>query len=215
MPQKVAALTEFTVAQYNILADQYGDNRQPWFLYGVDLSEEKRKAIVRLPGARNRRGGGRALAHAPIGSHSHQVKSFYARDADGKFKNKGWPTWAVEHLSDDKLRCVERVGAEHFEWERRKLRLIDAIAGLDADLVSLVELDHYDDVFQPGLAAHGYKGIWAKRPRASSHDGAAIFWRDGTFELVAQQRVEFIDSCAHAPAAADAPPARTRIRRMT
>ena len=33
---------EFVVAQYNILAGYLGDNRQPWFLYGVQLDDERR-----------------------------------------------------------------------------------------------------------------------------------------------------------------------------
>ena len=30
-------LVSFSVAQYNILAGYLGDNRQPWFLYGVTI----------------------------------------------------------------------------------------------------------------------------------------------------------------------------------
>eukprot|EP00900_Chrysochromulina_parva_P007715 jgi/Chrpa1/16945/Chrysochromulina_OHIO_Genome00020550-RA len=39
------AAHEFVVAQYNILAGYLGDNTQPWFLYGLDLSSERREAI--------------------------------------------------------------------------------------------------------------------------------------------------------------------------
>ena len=40
------SIPEFTVGQYNILAGYLGDNRQPWFLYGIDLSPERRSAIT-------------------------------------------------------------------------------------------------------------------------------------------------------------------------
>ena len=59
----------FTVAQYNILAAYLGDNRQPWFLYGLPngaLTEERRHGIM---------------------------KKFYERGADGKYCNIGWPNY--------------------------------------------------------------------------------------------------------------------------
>ena len=55
---------EFKAGQYNILADYLGDNRQPWFLYGVEIPKEKRERIM---------------------------TKFYQKDADGKFMNVGWP----------------------------------------------------------------------------------------------------------------------------
>ena len=37
----------FTVCQYNILASYLGDNKQPWFLYGIPgLTEERRAQIM-------------------------------------------------------------------------------------------------------------------------------------------------------------------------
>ena len=38
---------------------------------------------------------------------------------------------------------------------------------MNADLLSLVELDDYDEYFKPRLAALGYSGLWHKRPRGS------------------------------------------------
>ena len=32
---------QFRVAQYNILAGYLGDNRQPWFMYGIPITEER------------------------------------------------------------------------------------------------------------------------------------------------------------------------------
>ena len=59
-----AAPREFTVAQYNILAGYLGDNRQPWFLYGVDIPPARRAEIM---------------------------TKFYQRGEDGKYVNAGWP----------------------------------------------------------------------------------------------------------------------------
>ena len=36
----------FRVAQYNILAGYLGDNTQPWFMYGIELSQQERDAIL-------------------------------------------------------------------------------------------------------------------------------------------------------------------------
>ena len=49
-----------------------------------------------------------------------------------------------------------------------------APAGLDADLLSRVELDQFDTTFKPALEARGYASVYKKRPRAVSCDGSKI-----------------------------------------
>ena len=71
---------EFIVAQYNILAGYLGDNRQPWFLYGIDVSEERRAQII---------------------------TKFYQRDENGKYANAGWPKYVTGILSDEEMKIVE------------------------------------------------------------------------------------------------------------
>ena len=146
------AKPEFRLGQYNILAGYLGDNRQPWFLYGLpDLSEERRAEIL---------------------------AKFYERGPDGRFCNVGWPNYVRgpdwELLTEDEQRRVSVVHERCFAWEVRREKLIRAIREMDADLFSLVECDHYHDFFEPKLGAHGFDSIWRKRPRRSSDDGCAI-----------------------------------------
>lgn len=156
----------FTVGQYNILAGYMGNNMEPWFLYGVDMPHERRKQIINL----------------------HQE-----RGSDGKFKHVGWPAYVQGVLSEEEQRTVERVHHEHFSWDQRKGKLIKIIRQMDADLLSLVECDHYEDYFKPRLKAMGYGLLWKKRPRNGSLDGCLVAWRSCIFELVAHTWLDYVD----------------------
>lgn len=92
-------------------------------------------------------------------------------------------------LSDEEMATIEMVNKKHFAWENRKGPLVDVILKLDADLISLVELDFYDDYFKPQLAKHGYAAVFKKRPRDSSDDGCGIFFRESVFTLIDSVRV--------------------------
>ncbi|CAJ1452123.1 unnamed protein product, partial [Effrenium voratum] len=157
---------EFTVGQYNILAGYMGNNMEPWFLYGIDMSEARRKEVFRLHGARG---------------------------SDGKPANPGWPNYVRGILTEEEIRRVEEVHREHFDWPNRKDRLLEVIRDMDVDILSLVECDHYEDHFKPALEELGYDSTWRKRPRPSSADGCCVAWRQGVFEMQAEQSVEFID----------------------
>jgi len=156
----------FKVAQYNILAGYLGDNRQPWFMYGVDLTQERRAAIM---------------------------TKFYEKGPDGKYANAGWPKYVVGILSDEEMRAIEEVHESVFSWERRRPALLRVIEGWEADLISLVECDHYHSFFKPQLEQRGYGSVYKRRPRPSSDDGCAIFFRKGVFRLVASTALEFVD----------------------
>ena len=157
---------EFVCAQYNILAGYLGDNRQPWFLYGIDCPPPRRDEIM---------------------------KKFYQRGEDGRYVNAGWPKYVDGILSAEEKATVERIDEKHFSWTSRKPRLLEEILRLDADLLSLVELDDYEEYFKPELHARGYSSVWKKRPRDSSKDGCGIFFRTSTFDLVAHDSIEFVD----------------------
>ena len=81
---------EFTVGQYNILAGYMGNNMEPWFLYGVDMAEERRKEVFKLHGERL---------------------------PDGKPANPGWPNYVRGVLSAEEIRAVEEVHSRCFDWE--------------------------------------------------------------------------------------------------
>ena len=156
----------FVAAQYNILASYLGDNRQPWFLYGIDLTEERRKAVL---------------------------AKFYERGSDGKYCNVGWPSYVTGLLSANEIAAVEACDKRSFAWEARKERLLAEIDRIDADLISLVELDRYDEFFKPEMERRGYSSTYKKRPRDSSLDGCGIFWRSEVFSLLDTYHLEFVD----------------------
>eukprot|EP00929_Paragymnodinium_shiwhaense_P023109 TRINITY_DN14552_c0_g2_i2.p1 TRINITY_DN14552_c0_g2~~TRINITY_DN14552_c0_g2_i2.p1 ORF type:complete len:578 (+),score=119.31 TRINITY_DN14552_c0_g2_i2:89-1822(+) len=157
---------QFTMGQYNILAGYLGNNMEPWFLYGVDMPPERRKRV----------------------NAKHGEKG-----PNGNYLNEGWPNYVQGILSEEEQRQVEKVHEECFAWEPRKFRLLDHIRQLDADTLSLVECDYYEEFFKPELNKLGYESVWVKRPRPSSHDGCCIAWRRGVFELVAHGHVEYVD----------------------
>lgn len=156
----------FTVGQYNILAGYLGNNMEPWFLYGVDMPPERRAAIVAKHGERG---------------------------PDGKHCNVGWPNYVNGILSEVEQAAVKREHDKVFAWEQRKDKLLTVIEDMDADLLSLVECDHYEDHFKPALEAMGYESVWQKRPRKSSADGCCIAWNSSIFEKVASNSCEYVD----------------------
>jgi len=157
---------EFTVGQYNILAGYMGNNMEPWFLYGIDMPQERRQQVFKLHGERK---------------------------PDGKPANPGWPNYVKGVLTPEEIQKVEEEHRKHFAWETRKDRLLEVIEEMDADVLSLVECDHYEDHFKPALEKMGYDSTWRKRPRPSSADGCCLAWRRGIFELIAEESVEFVD----------------------
>ena len=155
------------VGQYNILAGYLGDNKQPWFLYGLPGLSSARRAQI-------------------------EAKAF-ERGADGKYKNKGFEAFTSGILSADEQATIESVHATQFAWEARRERLVQTIEEMGADLLSLVELDHFDDFFRPALEARGYAACYRKRPRAASKDGCCVVYRAALFTLVASEHIELVD----------------------
>ena len=157
----------FTVCQYNILASYLGDNKQPWFLYGCpDMNEGLRERIT---------------------------AKFYERGPDGKFCNLGWPKYAIGLLTDEQQRLVEEEHERHFAWEARRERLLQTVRETNSDLISLVELDRYEEFWKPEMEKLGFDSAYRKRPRKASADGCGIFWRRHLFELIDQDHLEFVD----------------------
>lgn len=122
------APAEFSVFHYNVLADQYASNLQPWFLYGADppVNDVERAALTEL---------------------------FYKRDVSGKYVNDGWPRWAPDELlSCGRRACIEAYNDEAFAWDVRRDRLWSEVEGADADVLTLSECDHYDDFWKGACA---------------------------------------------------------------
>eukprot|EP01062_Namystynia_karyoxenos_P046942 TRINITY_DN35303_c0_g1_i1.p1 TRINITY_DN35303_c0_g1~~TRINITY_DN35303_c0_g1_i1.p1 ORF type:complete len:662 (+),score=192.93 TRINITY_DN35303_c0_g1_i1:83-2068(+) len=179
----VSTPASFSVAQYNILAGYLGNNMEPWFLYGVDCPPERRELIFA----------------------KHREK-----DSAGVFVHKGWPNYVKGILTEEEIETVERTHRELFQWEDRRERILRTIEELDSDVISLVECDHFEErtgvpltvgdhdpnsgFFKERMAEKGYDGVWAKRPRETSHDGSAVFWRRSCFTLEASQHIVLVDA---------------------
>ena len=163
------ALLAAGLLHYNVLADKYGSNLQPWFLFGSEppVTEEERSLLL---------------------------ERFYEKDASGRYVNLGWPSWAKGLLTAGRQRQIERCDKETFDWSVRSPRLWADVKAAGTDLITLVECDHYDDFWRDRLQAAGYSSVWRKRPRGNSPDGCTIAWRNSTFELIAHDGVDFADS---------------------
>lgn len=175
----------FKVAQYNLLAGYLGDNRQPWFLYGVDNLDTPIPCSSASPSKEKERATTR---------RQQILEKFYERDPEsGRLKNPGWPNFVKGLLSETEQRQVEVIHDRSFAWEKRKHRVIETIASSDADIISLVECDHYDEFVKPELQACGYDSVWKKRPRESSLDGCCVAWRTCAFERLASAGIDLVD----------------------
>jgi len=62
------------------------------------------------------------------------------------------------------------------QWDRRSALLRQELLKHDCDIISLCEIDHFEDFFEPELSRESYVGTF-KRKRSPAKDGVAIFWR--------------------------------------
>ena len=156
---------EFSVMQYNLLANYLGSNLEPWFLFGTNLDEERRARV-----------------------HAKHIE----KGPDGSYLNVGFEKYTAGVLTEEEQAAVRKYDAECFAWARRAPLLCSTIKKYSADVISLVECDEFE-YFKNYLAPRGYDGRWRKRPRRSSPDGCAIFWRTAVFELVHEAGIDFVD----------------------
>ena len=159
------------VAQYNVLASYLGNNREPWFLYGaLDMTQERDRRRARSIQQR----------HA-------------ARDPKtGLPLFPGWPNYVEGILTEAEIQEVETRDEDVFAWRVREPKLVKTILDLDADLISLVELDRFES-FRPTFAAAGFGSLWVKRPRPTSDDGCAILFRSSKMQLIDSHNFTYTD----------------------
>ena len=82
---------------------------------------------------------------------------------------------------------------EYLDWNYRKKSLLEEIVfEAEADIFCFQEVEDeaYCTWFQPKLEKEGYRGIFKKRTGLQK-DGCALFFREGKFELLDSERVEF------------------------
>jgi hypothetical protein len=164
-----ALATRFRVLQYKVLAKRYARNTEPWFLYG-GLNPA----------------GDAARAAAIAARHVE-------KDADGNYRNVGWPRYVRGILTEAEIAEVERRDAV-FDFGVRGPRLVETIAAIGADLLSLVEVDEYDAFWRDALAAIGLSSVWHRRPREGSPDGCLVAYRAADWALEASHGFSFTPS---------------------
>jgi len=144
----------FLLKQYNILAGYLGSNTQPWFLYGAGINATQRAEIMK--------------------AFYQKVGNEYIHNFNDGFDGL---------LNDETKAAIAKFEKEAFEWDSRKMRLVQEMKRDKPHLLTLEELDNFD-FFEAELKNAGYEGIWTKRPRKNSYDGNAIFFDPQRFKLL-------------------------------
>jgi len=157
------ATSSLTVTHYNILAGYLGDNTSPWFLYGANLTREERAVLM-----------SRALR--------------WDRKEDGtRFRPCTFSNRYCESLYQEATLHVAKQQS-FFEWTQRRHSILREFTmpnprtGRASDIITAVEVDHYEDFFKPNMAEAGYDSVWEKRP-GNPMDGCAVFWKTSAWEL--------------------------------
>eukprot|EP00996_Jenningsia_fusiforme_P001460 NODE_2341_length_1226_cov_26.514868_g2135_i0.p1 GENE.NODE_2341_length_1226_cov_26.514868_g2135_i0~~NODE_2341_length_1226_cov_26.514868_g2135_i0.p1 ORF type:complete len:405 (+),score=79.06 NODE_2341_length_1226_cov_26.514868_g2135_i0:93-1217(+) len=94
------------------------------------------------------------------------------------------------------------------DWNARKWRLLEEIVRVNPDILTVQEIDHYHNFFEPALAALGYEGKFLPKLDSPSlmfgwwSDGTAMFWKSSSCELVQDDSGRFDPSgrpylCCH------------------
>ena len=102
------------------------------------------------------------------------------------------------------------VASLHFD-NYRKYRLLEEILRFDPDIVTLEEMDHYDDFFQPLMSKFGYDsifqpkldaptlGIWNEKMKENDKvgqvpyysDGSGIFWKRNVYQGLESKSINY------------------------
>ena len=88
-----------------------------------------------------------------------------------------------------------RVETSDLMWEKRRQRLISEITQYSPDIITMQEVDHYDDFFFPQLSQMGYCGLFAPKPISAclevseNSDGCAIFISKKKFHMISSETI--------------------------
>lgn len=77
----------------------------------------------------------------------------------------------------------------YLEWAHRKRALNKELAGWNADVICLQEVDRYYDLLKL-MEKAGYAGSY-KRRTGDYADGCAMFWKADKFQLLEGESIEF------------------------
>lgn len=84
----------------------------------------------------------------------------------------------------------KRTDPKILTWRKRKQAVLAVLDALDADILCLQEVDHFESFLLPEMRARGYDGRFKKRNGPSKRDGCATFWRRQRLELVQEHPLE-------------------------
>eukprot|EP00040_Diaphanoeca_grandis_P043075 m.266921 g.266921 ORF g.266921 m.266921 type:complete len:410 (-) comp70129_c0_seq1:195-1424(-) len=76
-----------------------------------------------------------------------------------------------------------------FNFQTRKYRLLEEITRQSAAIITLQEVDHFYDFFEPALLKYGYAGLFQHKASSDApacgwtSDGVAVFWKTDEFKL--------------------------------
>lgn len=107
-----------------------------------------------------------------------------------KLKHPHYLTRVVQYniLSDSLLPISTKIVEEdlvklpHLSWENRSKKILSELKTLDADLITLIELER-DENFMKELNNYGYEVAF--KPRTGNHsEGCAIAWKNEKYELI-------------------------------
>ncbi|KAK5071104.1 Glucose-repressible alcohol dehydrogenase transcriptional effector [Lithohypha guttulata] len=124
----------------------------------------------------------------------HQLDEVIDTDAD-TFKTVTYNILCERYASKQKYGYVAE---RSLNWHTRRQLVLDELAGLDADVVCLQELDRnsYDEFFRKELSNLGYKAYYAQKSRAETIgenakfvDGCGTFWKDKNYVLLDTQHL--------------------------
>jgi mRNA deadenylase 3'-5' endonuclease subunit Ccr4 len=83
--------------------------------------------------------------------------------------------------------------ATSLSFSHRGPLLLKQIERIDADIVTLQEVTHYEDFFKQNLKAKGYESIFTQKVAWNGRregDGVVCAWRSDLFELLASRGLE-------------------------
>merc|ERR1719235_919007 len=135
IPAMEARTPSFLVKQYNILAGHLGNNHKPWFMFGANLTDERRDMVLQ----------------------AYQLK--VKNNVTGKDE---WPnTWENNHYGNDaegkplisssQVEKVDQIEKDVFSWEHRSHALVKEMLRDSPEVLLLEEVDNYQNFFMPEL----------------------------------------------------------------
>jgi len=91
------------------------------------------------------------------------------------------PSWR-EELTEEQWQQVQAVNDKVFNWNIRKELLLKEMFSGNPDILTLQEIDKYDEFFRPALDKHKYGHVYEKR--IGKADGVAIAYNKDRYRLL-------------------------------